>query len=64
MAEPVRPSIRTGRVARAAPLVALTGRTAGEAVISALRRKDRGQTQARSAEPVTEPVRSRRAAQA
>lgn len=42
--------VRTGRVARAAPLVALTGRTAGEAVVSALRRRDRGDTRARSAE--------------
>ncbi|MFI7587466.1 ABC1 kinase family protein [Spongisporangium articulatum] len=33
------PAVRTGRVARAAPLVALTGRTAGEAVVSALRRR-------------------------
>ena len=33
-AESVRPSIRTGRLARAAPLVALTGRTAGEAVMT------------------------------
>src|SRR3954471_21125326 len=56
MAEPVRPSIRTGRVARAAPLVALTGRTAGEAVISALRRKDSGQMHARSAERYAESL--------
>jgi predicted unusual protein kinase regulating ubiquinone biosynthesis (AarF/ABC1/UbiB family) len=56
MAEPLRPSIRTGRVARAAPLVALTGRTAGEAVISALRRKDSGQMHARSAERYAESL--------
>src|SRR4051794_25532951 len=56
MAEPLRPSIRTGRVARAAPLVALTGRTAGEAVISALRRKDSGQMHARSAGGSAEPL--------
>src|SRR4051812_44563702 len=56
MPEPARPSIRTGRVARAAPLVALTGRTAGEAVISALRRKDRTQSTARSAERYAESL--------
>jgi predicted unusual protein kinase regulating ubiquinone biosynthesis (AarF/ABC1/UbiB family) len=56
MAEPARPTIRTGRVARAAPLVALTGRTAGEAVISALRRKDRTQSTARSAERYAESL--------
>ena len=50
VAEPVRSSIRTGRLARAAPLVALTGRTAGEAIVSALRRKDSSQLHARSAE--------------
>ncbi len=49
-AGPVRSSVRTGRLARAAPLVALTGRTAGEAVVSALRRKDSTQLHARSAE--------------
>jgi predicted unusual protein kinase regulating ubiquinone biosynthesis (AarF/ABC1/UbiB family) len=49
-------SIRTSRVARAAPLVALTGRTAGEAVISALRRKDRGSVHARSAERYAESL--------
>jgi predicted unusual protein kinase regulating ubiquinone biosynthesis (AarF/ABC1/UbiB family) len=56
MADPVRPSIRTGRVARAAPLVVLTGRTAGEAVISALRRKDSSQMHARSAERYAESL--------
>jgi predicted unusual protein kinase regulating ubiquinone biosynthesis (AarF/ABC1/UbiB family) len=56
MPDPARPSIRTGRVARAAPLVALTGRTAGEAVISALRRKDRTQSTARSAERYAESL--------
>ncbi|HST85034.1 MAG TPA: AarF/ABC1/UbiB kinase family protein [Kineosporiaceae bacterium] len=56
MAEPARPTIRTGRVARAAPLVALTGRTAGEAVVSALRRKDRTQSTARSAERYAESL--------
>jgi predicted unusual protein kinase regulating ubiquinone biosynthesis (AarF/ABC1/UbiB family) len=56
MADPVRSSVRTGRVARAAPLVALTGRTAGEAVISALRRKDRGAAQARSAQRYAESL--------
>src|SRR5687767_2967657 len=50
VAEPVRSSVRTGRLARAAPLVALTGRTAGEAIVSALRRKDSSQLHARSAE--------------
>lgn len=53
---PVRGSVRTGRVARAAPLVALTGRTAGEAVISALRRKDRGRATERSAERYAESL--------
>jgi len=43
-------------VARAAPLVALSGRTAGEAVISALRRKDRTQSTARSAERYAESL--------
>ncbi len=51
-----RGRIRTGRVARAAPLVALTGRTAGEAVISALRRKDRAGAQQRSAERYAESL--------
>ena len=54
-----RSSVRTGRVARAAPLVALTGRTAGEAVISALRRKsgaDRHQARERSAERYAESL--------
>ena len=53
MTEPDRPSVasrvRTGRVARAAPLVALTGRTAGEAVISALRRRDKTSREAAGA---------------
>ncbi|MCE0535928.1 AarF/ABC1/UbiB kinase family protein [Kineosporia rhizophila] len=48
--------IRTGRVARAAPLVALTGRTAGEAVISALRRKDRAGVHQRGAERYAESL--------
>ncbi|MDP9825983.1 ABC1 kinase family protein [Kineosporia succinea] len=48
--------IRTGRVARAAPLVALTGRTAGEAVISALRRKDRAGVRQRGAERYAESL--------
>jgi predicted unusual protein kinase regulating ubiquinone biosynthesis (AarF/ABC1/UbiB family) len=56
MTDQRRPSIRTGRVARAAPLVALTGRTAGEAVISALRRKDRSQVHARSAQRYAESL--------
>ncbi len=60
VADPVRspghPSVRTGRVARAAPLLALTGRTAGEAVVSALRRKDRGANRQRSAERYAEQL--------
>jgi predicted unusual protein kinase regulating ubiquinone biosynthesis (AarF/ABC1/UbiB family) len=50
--EPNRiPSIPRGRVRRAAPLVGLAGRTAGEAVIASLRRKDRSEaSQARSAQ--------------
>ena len=48
--------IATGRVARAAPLVALTGRTAGEAVISALRRKDRAGVHERGAQRYAESL--------
>jgi predicted unusual protein kinase regulating ubiquinone biosynthesis (AarF/ABC1/UbiB family) len=48
--------IRSGRVARAVPLVTLTGRTAGEAVVHALRRKDRGDLHARSAERYAETL--------
>src|SRR3954453_2646723 len=59
MADLVRSSNPTGRVPRAAPLVALTGRTAGEAVISALRGKggkDRYRAQERSAERYAESL--------
>jgi predicted unusual protein kinase regulating ubiquinone biosynthesis (AarF/ABC1/UbiB family) len=56
MADPRRIPVRTGRVARAAPLVALTGRTAGEAVISALRGKDRTKARERSAERYAESL--------
>lgn len=48
--------IRAGRVARAVPLVTLTGRTAGEAVVHALRRKDRSDLHARSAERYAETL--------
>ncbi|WP_285599186.1 AarF/ABC1/UbiB kinase family protein [Kineosporia sp. NBRC 101731] len=48
--------LKTGRVARAVPLVALTGRTAGEAVISALRRKDRAGVHRRGAERYAESL--------
>jgi len=54
---PNRPGrIATGRVARAVPLVALTGRTAGEAVISALRRKDRAGVHERGAQRYAESL--------
>jgi predicted unusual protein kinase regulating ubiquinone biosynthesis (AarF/ABC1/UbiB family) len=59
VSDPVRPSIRTGRVARAAPLVALTGRTAGEAVISALRhrgKESKDQARERGAERYAEQL--------
>lgn len=42
--------VRGGRLARTAPLVALAGRTAGEAVVAALRGKDRAEVHARSAQ--------------
>ena len=42
--------MRLGRITRAAPLVAATGRTAGESVVAALRGKDRSAVHARSAE--------------
>ncbi len=45
-----------GRIARAAPLVAATGRTAGETVVAALRGKDRAQVHARSAERYAEAL--------
>jgi predicted unusual protein kinase regulating ubiquinone biosynthesis (AarF/ABC1/UbiB family) len=54
--DPDRPSLRTGRVARAAPLVALTGRTAGEAVIASLRRRSRPQVHERSAQRYAEAL--------
>jgi predicted unusual protein kinase regulating ubiquinone biosynthesis (AarF/ABC1/UbiB family) len=49
-------SLRTGRVARAAPLVALTGRTAGEAVIASLRRKSKPEIHERSAQRYAEAL--------
>ena len=54
--EPERPSVRTGRVARAMPLVALTGRTAGETVIASLRRKDKTDLHERQAQRYVEAL--------
>ncbi len=60
MADPTRRTeakgLRLGRVARAAPLVAATGRTAGESVVAALRGRDRAQVHARSAERYAEAL--------
>ncbi len=49
-------TVRTGRVARAMPLVALTGRTAGEAVIASLRRKDKADLHERAAQRYAESL--------
>lgn len=46
--------VRRGRLARTAPLVGLAGRTMGEAVVAALRGKDRAEVHARSAERYVE----------
>ena len=48
--------LRLGRMTRAAPLVAATGRTAGESVVAALRGKDRSQVHERSAERYAEAL--------
>jgi predicted unusual protein kinase regulating ubiquinone biosynthesis (AarF/ABC1/UbiB family) len=56
LSEPDRPTLRTGRVARALPLVAVTGRTAGEAVVGALRRRDRGAVVQRGADRYAETL--------
>jgi predicted unusual protein kinase regulating ubiquinone biosynthesis (AarF/ABC1/UbiB family) len=53
MAERAYP-VRRGRLARTAPLVGLAGRTMGEAVVAALRGKDRAEVHARSAERYVE----------
>jgi predicted unusual protein kinase regulating ubiquinone biosynthesis (AarF/ABC1/UbiB family) len=47
-------AVRRGRLARTAPLVGLAGRTMGEAVVAALRGKDRAEVHARSAERYVE----------
>lgn len=47
-------SVRSGRIARTAPLVGLAGRTVGESVVAALRGRDRTQVHARSAQRYVE----------
>ena len=53
---PQAKGLRIGRLARAAPLVAATGRTAGETVVAALRGRDRSEVHARSAERYAEAL--------